>query len=103
MKNIITTAAIFAICLLALSFCSNKTECKQCVEYQTYISELLHRIKTDKPEYYEELSETDLWIHLDELLEEPIPVIEDSIYRKLRTVFPDLPPKQALPDTKPTW
>ena len=87
--------------LLIVCFCSAyalQKKCGRCLKLEHAIIQVLTIIEEDNQDYVlDVLSETDEWNTLYELLNESN-IIRDSTYHKLRTVFPDLPAKQA-----PQW
>ena len=102
-KNLAAFAIIVIIMALCVSFCSSKEPepyCERCILMEKYIRHILYDVEEHDPDFVMDvLCETDDWEALEDLIG-PInpPIIKDSVYRKLRNVFPDLPAKQA-----PQW
>lgn len=75
--------------------------CEKCARLEKSIINILYVVEEHDPDFVlDVLSERDEWYILEELIG-PIPpvIIKDSTYRRMRNVFPDLPARQAKPDT----
>lgn len=103
-QNLMVIAITMIVVALSTMFLSAYTvqkqreRCKRCVELEFAIEQVLDIIREDQTDYYlDVLCETDEYCNLYELLNEDCK-ISDSIYHRMRTVFPDLPAKQA-----PQW
>lgn len=90
--------ALVAMFLSAYTVQQQRKRCKRCIELEYAIEQVIDVIREDQTDYWlDVLCETEEYCNLYDLLNEDCE-IPDSTYRRLRTVFPDLPAKQA-----PQW
>lgn len=90
--------AVFVVLESALEVQKQRKRCERCIELEYAIEQVIDVIREDQTDYYlDVLCETEEYCNLYDLLNEDC-LIPDSTYRRLRTVFPDLPAEQA-----PQW
>ena len=87
---------------ISLRVCAQKTNayCEKCVRMEKSIRGILYMVEQHDADFVMDvLSETSEWIILEDIIG-PInpPIIPDSVHKKMKQVFPDLPAKQAKPD-----
>lgn len=74
--------------------------CEKCVRMEKSIRGILYTVEQHDPNFVMDvLSESSEWMILEELIG-PInpPIIPDSVHKKMKQVFPDLPAEKAKPD-----
>lgn len=99
-ENMVMIALLCIAMCFAIIYCSSspkEQQCKRCMRMEKSIRHILIDIEEHDPDFVMDvLSETDDWFILEDLISpiEPPVIINDSTYRKLRRVFPDLPKEQ---------
>ena len=100
-KVILSYVLIAALACLSVSLTKDeKLYCEKCVRMEKSIRGILYTVEQHDPNFVMDvLSESSEWMILEELIG-PInpPIIPDSVHKKMKQVFPDLPAEKAKPD-----
>ena len=102
-KVIFTYVLIFVLTWLFTSLIranEKKMYCEKCIRMEKSIRGILYEVERHDANFVMDvLSETSEWMILEELIG-PInpPVIPDSVHKKMKQVFPDLPAERAKTD-----